>query len=81
MLQSAVPGLGAAGLEDRAGHPAVALIVHGVGALEPGEAAVLRLERRLQVCRVVNRMGIRVARQQLEALRETLREIEGQRIV
>ncbi len=76
MLQSAVPGLGATGLEDRTGDPAVTLIVYGIGALESGKAAVLRLERRLQVRRVVNRMRVGVARQQFESLREALREIK-----
>src|SRR5205807_66373 len=75
-LEGAVAGLAAGRLKNGAGHPAVPLVVHGVSTLEEREAAVLGLERRLQVGRVVQRMGERVAREQLEALREALRQIK-----
>src|SRR5713226_6911360 len=81
MLEETIAGLGAGRLEYRAIHPAVALIIYGIGALEVGEAAVLRLERRLQVGRVVDGMGPGVAGEQLKAFGETLGEIKGQRVV
>src|SRR5260370_1338405 len=56
-------------------------VVHGIGGLQVGEAAVLRLERRLQVGRVVDGMGPGVAGEQLKAFGETLGEIKGQRVV
>ena len=59
----------------------MALVVHGIRALEVGEAAVLWLKRRLQVGRVVNRVGIGVAGEQLKALGEALGEIESQGVV
>src|SRR6266702_3561758 len=68
-------------LKDGAVHPAVALVVHGIGTLQVGEAAVLRLEGRLQVGRVVDGMGPGVAGEQLKALGETLGEIKSQSVV
>src|ERR1700704_6912405 len=81
MFEETFAGFGAGRLEDGAVDPAVTLVVHGIGALQVGEAAILRLERRLQIGRVVDGMGIGVAGEQLEALGETLGEVEGQRIV
>src|SRR5216684_1037174 len=81
MLEETIAGLGAGRLEYRAIHPAVALIIYGIGALEIGEAAVLRLERRLQVGRVVDGMRPGIAGEQLKAMGETLREIKGQSVV
>src|SRR5713226_9717393 len=81
MLEETIAGLGAGRLEYRAVHPTVALVVHGIGALHVGEAAVLRLERRLQVGRIVDGMGPGVAGEQLKAMGEPLREIKGQSVV
>jgi hypothetical protein len=68
-------------LEDGAGDPAMALIVDGIGALEEWEAGVLRLERRLQIGGVVDRMRIGVAGKQFKGMREALGKIEGQGVV
>src|SRR5205823_9588997 len=56
-------------------------VVHRISAFEVGEPAVLWLEGRLQVGRVVDGVGIRVTGEQLKALGEALGEIEGQRVV
>ncbi len=68
-------------LEDGAGDPPVALVVHGVRALEKWETGILGLERRLQVGGIVNRVRIGVAGKQLERVREALGEIKGQGVV
>src|SRR5713101_3594639 len=81
MLEETIAGLGAGRLEYRAIHPAVALIIYGIGALEIGEAAVLRLEGRLQVGRIVDGMRPGIAGEQLKAMGEPLREIKGQSVV
>jgi len=47
-LEETITGLGTRRLEHGAGYPTLALVVHGIGALQIGEAAVLRLERGLQ---------------------------------
>ena len=77
MLEETIAGLGAGRLEDGTGHPAVALVVHGIGALQVEKTAVLGFEGGLQVGRVVNGMRPSVAGKQLEAMGETLREIKG----
>ena len=81
MLEEAISGLGTGRLEDGTVHPAVALVVHGIRALEIEEAAVLRLQGGLQVGGVVNGMGPGVAGKQLKAMGETLREVKGQGVV
>ena len=81
MFEETVAGLSARRLKDGAVHPAVALIIHRIGALQIGEAAVLRLEGRLQVGRVVNGMRKSVAGEQLKALGKALREVEGHGVV
>src|SRR5260370_26388037 len=81
MFEETFARLGAARLEDGAVHPAVGLVVHGIGPLELREAAVLRLEGRLQVSRVVDGMGIGVAGEQFEALRKSLGEIKGHSVI
>src|SRR5579863_4097679 len=57
------------------------LVIVGIGALEEWEAGILGLERRLEVGGIVNGMGIGVAGEQLEGVREALGEIEGQSVV
>src|SRR6267143_286457 len=59
----------------------MALVVHGIGPFQVGEAAVLRLEWGLQVGRVINGVRPGVTGEQLEAIRETLREVESQSVV
>src|SRR5258708_18468303 len=81
MLEETITGLGAGRLEDGTVHPAVPLVVHGIGALQVEKTAVLRFERGLQVGCVVNGMGPCVAGKQLEAMGETLREVKGQSVV
>src|SRR5207253_1565495 len=81
MLEEAISGLGTGRLEDGTVHPAVALVVHGIRALEIEEAAVLRLQGGLQVGGVVNGMGPGVAGKQLEAKRGSLGEVTGQSVV
>src|SRR5712691_9963315 len=81
MFKESIAGFGATRLHDGAGHPAVALVVHGIGPFQVGEAAVLRLEWGLQVGRVINGVGPGVAGEQLEALGESLREVESQSVV
>src|SRR6266404_145478 len=68
-------------LEDGAGDPAMALIVDGIGALEEWETGVLRLERRLQIAGVIDRMRIGVAGKQFKGMREALGKVEGQGVV
>src|SRR6266480_6587213 len=81
MVKESIAGFGASGLHDGAGHPAVALVVHGIGPFQVGEAAVLRLEWGLQVGRVINGVGPGVAGEHLNALRQTLRDVKGQSVV
>src|SRR5882724_618666 len=59
----------------------MSLVVHGIGALEKWEAAVLRLEGRLQVGAIVDRVRPGVAREKLEALREALLHVDGERVI
>src|SRR6202048_4545361 len=79
--REAVAALALRALEDGAGDPTMALVVHGIRALKEREAGVLRLERRLQVGGVVDRMRIGVTREQLKRVREALGEIECQSVV
>src|SRR4029077_12662275 len=81
ILEETIAGLRARRLKDRTGDPAVALVVHGIGALQIEKTAVLGLERGLQVGCVVNGMGPRVAGKQLDAMRETLRKVKGEGVV
>src|SRR3979490_2995478 len=81
MLEETVTGRRAGRLEDGTVHPAVPLVVHGIGALQAKKTAVLRFERGLQVGCVVNGMGPCIAGKQLEAMGETLREVKGQSVV
>src|SRR5256885_17133957 len=81
MLERAVAALGCSRLKDRARYPAMSLVVHGIGALEKREAAVLRLEGRLQVGTIVDGVRPGVAREQLEALREALLHVDGERVI
>src|SRR5260370_8233435 len=81
MLEETIAGFGLRRLKNGAAQPAVALVVHGIGALQVREAAVLRLERRLQVGRVMEGVGPGVAGEQLKALGETLGEIKGQSVI
>src|ERR1700730_16742696 len=69
------------GLEDGLSDPAMTLVVNRVGALKEREAAVLRLERGLQIGGVVNGMGPRVAGEKFERVGETLGQIDGEPIV
>src|SRR5260370_23534408 len=81
MLEETITGLGAGRLEDGTVHPTVAMVVHGIGALQVEKTAVLRFERGLQVGCVVNGMRPCIAGKQLEAMGETLRKVKGQSVV
>src|SRR5256885_10261065 len=81
VLECSIAALGCSRLKDRPRYPAMPLVVHGIGALEKWEAAVLRLERRLQVGAIVDRVRPRVAREKLEALREALLHVDGKRVI
>src|SRR5882724_5377433 len=59
----------------------MSLVVHGIGALKKWEAAVLWLERRLQVGTIVDGVRPGVAREKLEALREALLHVDGERVI
>src|SRR5208283_4654868 len=48
-IEEALAGLMGRGLEDGAGDPAMPLVIVGIGSLQTREAAVLRLQRGLQV--------------------------------
>src|SRR6266436_3232459 len=81
VLKCSIAALGCSRLKDRARYPAMPLVVHGIGALEKWEAAVLRLEGRLQVGAIVDGVRPGVAREKLEALREALLHVDGQRVI
>src|SRR5882762_324697 len=81
MFEETITGLRAGRLEDSTVHPAVALVVHGIGALQAEKTAVLRFERRLQVGCVVNGMGPCIAGKKLETMGETLREVKSQSVI
>src|SRR5262249_32896538 len=72
IFEEAVGRFGGWALEDGGRNPAMALVVDGVGALEEWEAAVLRLERRLQVGAVIDRMRPGIAGEQLEGFAKAL---------
>src|ERR1700730_2841620 len=72
MTREIIAATRSGGLEDGAGDPAVTLVVNRVGALEEREAAVLRLERGLQIGGVVNGMGPRVRGTKFERVGEAL---------
>ena len=77
MLEEPLASLRATRLENGTGDPTMVLVIVGVGALQVGEAAVLRLEGGLQVGGVVDRMGPGIAGEHLEVIGEALREIKG----
>src|SRR5437879_1965856 len=84
MLKEAFAGLGVSRLKDAASDPAMALVVDRIGALEIRKTAVLRLERRLQVSRVVDGVGPSVAGQNVKAPGadgETLGKVECEGVV
>src|SRR5260370_12557281 len=84
MLKEAFAGLGASRLEDAAGNPAMALVVAGIGALEVGKTAVVRLKRRVQIGRVIDGVGRSISGQQLKAPGtegKALGEVEGKGVV
>src|SRR5256885_800085 len=81
VLECSIAALGCSRLKDRAGYPAMPLVVHGIAALEKREAAVLRLEGRLQVGTIVDGVRPGVAREKLEALGEALLHVDSQRVI
>ena len=81
MFPRLVATLGSRGLEDRARHPAMPLVIDGIRPLEKWEAAVLWLECGLQVRAVVDRMRPCVAREEHESFGEALLYIDRERVV
>src|ERR1700687_730391 len=81
MLPDVVAASSRSGLEDRAGDPAMALVVDGIGFLQKWAAAVLRLERGLQVRAVVDGVRPGVAGKQFEAFGNAFLHINGERVV
>src|SRR5258707_4797059 len=59
----------------------MALVVDGVGTLEVAKAAVLRLERGLEVGAVVDRVRPGVAGEHGEVAREALLQVDGESVV
>src|SRR5262249_41159562 len=81
VFEEGIAGFRAAGLQHSAGHPAVTLVIDGVGALFVWEAAVLRLERRLQVSRIVNRVRPGVTGKEFESAREALGDVDRKTVI
>src|SRR5882762_3551175 len=77
----AIATLALCALENGAGHPAMTLIIDGVGALEERETGILRLERRLQIGGIVDGMRVGVTGEHLERMREALGQIKGESVV
>src|ERR1700719_1524877 len=81
MLPDVVAASSGSGLEDRAGDPAMALVIDGVGFLQIREAAVLWFERGLQVSPVVDGVRPGVAGKQFEAPGHAFLYVNGERVV
>src|SRR5437764_13278214 len=81
MSPETVTAIGSAAGEDRAGHPAMALIEIGIAALGTREARVLGFEQSLQIGGIVNGVRPGVAGKEAKAACHLASHVERQPVI